>query len=56
MKGRYGRPCGPITSSIIPWICSSTTSIAFWAPRGTSSSRRVAMKATPARMIITSHV
>jgi len=45
-----------MTSSMVCWNCSSTTSIAFCMPRGTSSSRRVAMNAIPARMIITSHV
>jgi len=56
ISGRYGRPSGPITSSISAWNCSRTTSRKFWAPRGTSSMRRDATKATPTRMIITTHV
>jgi hypothetical protein len=56
MSGRYGRPSGPMTSSIIEVNCSSTTSRKFWTPCGTSATRRDARRANAVRMIMASHV
>src|SRR6266542_5899095 len=39
-----------------PWICSITTSMRFWTPRGTSPMLREAATASPASTIMTSHV
>jgi len=47
-NGTQGRPSGPITSITMPLRTNSTTdSIAFWSPRGTSWGRRNAARNRP---------